>query len=131
MIEVAALSRQRLIPALSGAGAPPLKGREMIKPTVGRVIWFYQQGMAHDGQPLVGFITYVHSDKLINVAGFDATGVPYSSCLVTLYQDPEKSGVPVNGPWARWMPYQVGQAAKYEEVSAQRAAAFVPMAKDG
>lgn len=88
----------------------------MIKPTVGRVIWFYPAGAAHMDQPRAAFITYVHSDTLINVGGFDHNGQPLSAASVVLVQDEGSYGNPGGGAWACWMPYQKGQAAKVEEL---------------
>ena len=90
----------------------------MIKPTVGRVIWFYTPAMNKDSQPYAAFITYVHSDMMINVGGFDHNGVPFGSTSVLLHSDAESYGNPGGGAWAKWMPYQLGQAAKTEAAEA-------------
>jgi hypothetical protein len=87
----------------------------MIKPTIGRVVWF--QPSAQDGQPLrtqpyPALVCYVHSDTLINVAYFNEGGTAGSATSVRLVQDGED--VPGNGYFAEWMPYQVGQANKHE-----------------
>ena len=98
-----------------------------IKPTVGRVVWFYpptnsaQGGFAYprEGQPLAAVIAHVHSDVMLNLTVFDANGVPHGRTSVPLLAD---GGVPpVSGYYAAWMPYQKGQAAKTEEL--ERAAA--------
>lgn len=86
----------------------------MIKPTVGRVIWYYPRGAMHTDQPQAAFITFVHSDTCINVGGFDHNGNPFKDTSVLLLQDPESYGNPDSGAWAKWMPYQHGQAAKTE-----------------
>lgn len=88
----------------------------MIKPTVGRVIWYYPAGRSHTEQPNAAFITYVHSDTMINVGGFDHNGIPFASTSVLLLQDEGSYGNPGGGPWACWMPYQKGQATKTEEL---------------
>lgn len=87
----------------------------MIKPTVGRVVWYRpgeHDGMpqGHDKQPLAAIVTYVHSDRLVNLAIFDANGNRHRKTSVTLLQDGEAQ----NAPYAEWMPYQKGQAAKTE-----------------
>ena len=91
----------------------------IIKPTVGRVVLYNpgpnEQGLARNGnQPMVGLVATVWSDTCINIAGFDANGIPFNRTSVLLIQD----GVPIpsGGMYAEWMPYQKGQAAKTEEL---------------
>lgn len=72
----------------------------MIKPTVGRVVLYTPSkddctgatGMAmpYNGQKCVGFITSVHGDRMINIAGFDPNGKPFAVCSCTLLQDDDK-----------------------------------------
>ena len=96
----------------------------MIKPTVGRVVW-YNPGKIYvgpdpRGQPHAGIVTYVHSDSCVNLALFDSNGVAYSRTSVTLFQgDTDRP----SGAYAEWMPYQLGQAAKTEAVLAAKDAA--------
>lgn len=93
----------------------------MITPTVGRVVWFYPAGRAHTEQPCAAFITYVHSDTMINVGGFDYNGKPFGETSVLLVQGEGCYGNPGGGSWAGWMPYQKGQAAKTEALEAKLA----------
>ncbi len=86
----------------------------MIKPTVGRVVWYYPPGVPHDSQPYAAIVAYVHSDTMINVGGFNANGEPFKDTSVLLLQDESSYGNPGGGAWACWMPYQKGQAAKTE-----------------
>jgi hypothetical protein len=88
----------------------------MIKPTVGRNIWVHRPGSMseNNGQPEAGFITYVHSDVCINVAGFDANGVPFAATSVQLRHGEPLDAASELWPWAEWMSYQKGQAAKTE-----------------
>lgn len=89
----------------------------MIKPTIGRVVWFTpsknstQPGFVAGDQKLAALIAYVHSDKMVNLAVFDANGNSHSVCSVELIQEgyPKDS----NGFYCEWMPYQIGQAAKH------------------
>jgi len=69
-------------------------------------------------QPEVGFVTYVFNDHMINVAGFNANGTPFSITSLTLVQDDEPKP---EGNFACWMPYQKGQAAKTEAAEAAAA----------
>lgn len=95
----------------------------MIKPTVGRVVWYTPAASRdEDGgtvyefpcdgeQPLAAMIVYVHSDSMINLVVFDSNGNSHSVCSVDLVQ--ENHPKPNGGRYAEWMPYQIGQAAKH------------------
>ena len=84
----------------------------MIQPIVGRVVLVRRPGNI-TGQPEAAFIAYVHSDRMINVGGFDANGQPFGVTSVQLLQEDDVSH---GGTTAEWMPYQKGQAAKTEEL---------------
>ena len=86
----------------------------MIKPTVGRVVWFYKsvEGQGHKG-PLAAHIAFVHSDILVNLMVIDENGNPRPETSVRLVQEGDKPP-PYN--YCEWMPYQKGQAAKTEEL---------------
>jgi hypothetical protein len=92
----------------------------MIKPTIGRVVWYknddeYIKAHNDPAQPLAAIITYVHDDRLVNLAVFDMYGVAISRTLVPLLQDDDKEpGI----HYCMWMPYQKGQAAKTEQLEA-------------
>lgn len=93
----------------------------VITPTPGRIVWFYPaayDGIAMIGRdPLAAIIAGVHNDSLVNLAVFDAHGNMQQRSNVTLVQ-PDETAV-TEGPMATWMPYQVGQAAKTEQLQAQ------------
>lgn len=87
----------------------------MIKPTIGRVVWYRAESepsLALDSdQPLAALITYVHSDTMINLVVFDPNGNARGRTSVWLWDgECEKRA----GSYAEWMPYQKGQAAKTE-----------------
>ena len=87
----------------------------MIQPTIGRVVWFqpaHSDGVPDLEQPLSASIAYVHSDRCINIGYLDANGIAHNATSVTLLQDDDP--VPATGYYAKWMPYQVGQAKKHE-----------------
>ncbi len=90
----------------------------MIVPTVGRVVWFYKWNAVtgHQG-PLAAHVCKVHSDRCVNLMAISESGVPFSECSVVLLQ--EGDPVPL-GNYSAWMPYQVGQAKKYEELAAKQ-----------
>ena len=87
----------------------------MIKPTVGRVVWFWPAGTAAIG-PLAATVAYVHSDSCINIGYLDVNGVSHPATSVPLIQ--EGSERP-QGYFCEWMPYQKGQAAKTEALEKQ------------
>jgi hypothetical protein len=90
---------------------------QVISPTPGRIVWYTPA--PHDGigqiagQPLAAIVAGVHSDRLINLAVFDAYGNTQQRSNVTLVQPGD--AVP-DSAHATWMPYQVGQAAKHQAV---------------
>lgn len=94
----------------------------MIKPTIGRVIHYYpgaEPALATlPGQPIPALVCGVHSDGVINIAGFDAVGTAFARTSVALVQEVEDSeSLPEDG-YATWMPYQKEQAAKAETSAA-------------
>jgi len=96
----------------------------MIQPSIGRVIWFTpsvnDDPRADIKQPLVGLVTYVWHDRLINLTTFDQNGNSLGGrTSVQLLQDDDPK--PEHGYFASWMPYQKGQAAKTEALEAATA----------
>lgn len=85
----------------------------MIKPTIGRVVWYWPKQNARDIQPMAAMVTWVHSDTLVNLVVFDSEGHSYSRVEIPLSQD--ETTKPVE-EFCEWMPYQKGQAAKTEEI---------------
>lgn len=86
----------------------------MIKPTIGRVVWYHP----NKGVTLAAIIAYVHSDVMVNLAVFDVNGVAYNQTSVFLYQNEPAQERPIEG-FCEWMPYQIGQAAKTAEAEAK------------
>lgn len=90
----------------------------MIKPTIGRVLWIYRlvrnessaQALLDLKQAEPAFVTYVHGDREVNVAGFTSVGDPFRSLNCVLLQDDDAK--PDDRDFACWMPYQVNQAAE-------------------
>lgn len=91
----------------------------MIKPTIGRVVWYHPSPAdavaKNPGDIHPALVTKVWSDSSINLAIFDSNGVPYPRTSVLLVQDGEPS--PASG-YAEWMPYQIGQAARTAQAEA-------------
>lgn len=78
----------------------------MIKPTVGRVLHFFN---ARRMVPQAAIIVHVHNDHDINVIAFEPNGNLEPRLNVPLIHDTEDAP---DGHYAAWMPYQHGQAAK-------------------
>lgn len=82
----------------------------MIKPTVGRVVWFWIHGapqLESKQQPYAAIITYVHSDTMVNIATFDHTGQAHYATSIALYQG---EGERPKYQHCEWMPYQKEKA---------------------
>lgn len=98
----------------------------MIKPTIGRVVWYYptaaEPGAAVPGGPLAAIIACVWSDTCVNLAVFDCNGHPFANPPTSVLLIQDDAPVPTGGGYCTWMPYQVGQAAKTEELQKQLAA---------
>lgn len=95
----------------------------MIKPTVGRVVWFCPlpgDSIRHDGstQPLAAIITHVWGDRMVNLAVFGSDGRSAGYTSVELHQPGDER---LLGRYAEWMPYQLGQAARTEAAEAKTA----------
>jgi hypothetical protein len=88
----------------------------VMKPTVGRVVWYYT-GLAEKQrlvQPRAATVAYVQSDKLVNLTISNPNGGTYGMIDVYFYHEGETEPV---GAFAEWMPYQLQQAKKDEAVS--------------
>jgi hypothetical protein len=78
----------------------------MIVPTIGRVVLVHR-GMSDQAEP--AFVCYVHSDRLINVAGFAGTGEPFAITAIQLVQEGDE--IMDVKRYASWMPYQIATAS--------------------
>lgn len=85
----------------------------MIKPTVGRVVYYYPKGVA-DGPPLAAIISCVWSDTCVNLAILNASGTPMTDPPTSILLVQEGGLRPPGGHFCEWMPYQIGQAKKNE-----------------
>lgn len=100
----------------------------MIKPTVGRKVWyrpsnFDRQGpgamTVSTGQPLDATVIAVWGDRMVNVLVTDILGKQFAKLSVPLFQDGDDESVKNasgegGGGYAEWMPYQTTQANKEE-----------------
>lgn len=89
----------------------------VISPSVGRIVHYFP----HKGDtelhtepgPLAAVVCKVHSDTLVNLTVFGPTGLRHGRVNVPLVQ-PDME-LP-EGAYAAWMPFQVGQAQKTEQL---------------
>ncbi len=88
----------------------------MIKPTIGRIVWYYPR--AGHREPYAAIICRVHSNTLVNIAYFDENGTASNAGAVKLYQGEDIALKPYDN-FCEWMPYQHGQAAKTEAAEAK------------
>lgn len=92
----------------------------MIEPTVGRVVWYHDAPsdpfFGKHGDTRAAVIAAVLDVNHVNLTVFAPDGSTYARRNVYLNQDD------ANGqayPFAEWMPYQKGQAAKTESLLEQ------------
>ena len=76
----------------------------MIKPTIGRAVWYYLGEKTHEAAPWAGVICNIFTDNDISVAGFDRSGEPFNDSSVTLIQDDSGYKNPKGESWACYAP---------------------------
>lgn len=90
----------------------------MIKPTVGRIVWFYSSKAPDTAQ--AAMVARVWDERRVNLMVVEPDGTTRGQTSVQLLQDDDK---PDGGAfWCAWMPYQIGQAAKHAAADAKLAA---------
>jgi hypothetical protein len=75
----------------------------MIKPTIGCPVLFtpgQNSSILHSNQPLAALVTYVWTDRLVNLVVFDEDGGSHGRTSVRLLQDDD--AVPENGCFCQW-----------------------------
>ena len=87
----------------------------MIHPTIGRVVLF--RANKTQSVPFPALVCKVHSDRMINVGGFNESGGSLAATSVPLLQDDDLP--PETGYYAEWMPYQ-------KQAEAERVAKITP-----
>ena len=99
----------------------------VIQPTVGRVVHYYpgknEGGPAGTvmelGSPRAAIITEVWDGRCVNLVVFNANGEvdnPGGHTSVPLIQPGDPEPDPAEGFYCAWMPYQIGQAEKTDEI---------------
>ena len=88
-----------------------------IPPSVGRVVWFWDQVATGDEpeQPMRADICHVNADGSINLSVNDHIGKQFTYLQCALHQG-DAAGCSLPRPFATWMPYQKGQAAKSDQL---------------
>jgi hypothetical protein len=106
----------------------------MIKPAVGRIVWFRPSsddldddifGIVYNDkkQPSCAQICYVHNDRMVNISFVDQEGDTYSAQNVRLMHGDEAFNP--GGSYCEWMPFQKGQAARVEPKTGVGEVAFL------
>jgi hypothetical protein len=96
-----------------------------ITPTVGRLLHYHPNqadayGHARRGQPLAAVVAHVNDDGSINISALSAEGSWFGRLRVPIVQEGEDvSPLAIAYGYCTWMPYQVGQAAKTEQLEKQ------------
>lgn len=88
----------------------------MITPTVGRIVWYHPPKPTPYDQPMAAIVTHVWSDTCVNLAIFCSNGRPMPEPPTSILLVQDDNPVPTGGNYCEWMPYQIGQANKYQPV---------------
>jgi len=86
----------------------------MIKPSIGRIMWYWPEKVSRGDQPWPAIVSYVHGDNMVNLSVWNAEGhAQNGKTSVPVVQDgsPYTAG---DSPYVEWMPFQVGQAKRHE-----------------
>lgn len=84
----------------------------MITPTVGRIVWFYTDGIGTSEyrNEKAAIVTRVWNDRMVNLCVFDDTGATPKTSVPLVQPEDEKPA----GEYCAWMPYQVVKASGSE-----------------
>lgn len=91
-----------------------------IPPTVGRVLWYWPNGMPHSGiiqdpsQPFRADICYVWPDGRVNLNVCCHNATRFERHQVPIVPTASEETPPQGTPYATWMPFQIGQAKAAE-----------------
>lgn len=87
-----------------------------IPPTPGRIVHYHPapgEFVQIGDAPLAAMVVGVLTNDCVNLTVFDANGEPHGLTSVFLHQG---TAPKPDGCYAEWMPYQLGQAAKTEQL---------------
>jgi hypothetical protein len=100
----------------------------LIKPTIGRVVWYWPTNRTQPEQPHAAIIAHVWRDDLVNLAYFDSNGIARHATSVVLRQgEGDQATATMAQDYCEWMPYQKGQAAKAEQLERDVASLIEPV----
>lgn len=92
----------------------------IINPTPGRIVHYFPSAAdgisSLNGHPLAAIVAGIHGDRLVNLAVLDSYGNWQQRSAVPLVQPGDDRP---NSSHASWMEYQLGQAAKAEQLEQQ------------
>lgn len=83
----------------------------IIKPTVGRIVYFFPANRLTQEPLLAAIITAVWGERTVNLAVFQTNGVPMSHPPTSVWLVQPGEEPPKSGCYCMWMPYQIGKAA--------------------
>ncbi len=98
---------------------------QVITPTPGRVVWYYPSqdeinaktfAYGDPTQPLAATVAYAWHDRMVNLSVIDQNGNQFRRTSVALVQPGDEPKRTSEGPFATWMPYQIGQAKAAADV---------------
>lgn len=101
------------------------EAQKVITPTPGRVVWYHpsqdeinaaQFACSDPSQPLAATVAYVWNDRMVNLSVVDQNGNQFRRTSVALVQPGDEPKHTSEGPFATWMPYQIGQAKAAADV---------------
>lgn len=94
-----------------------------IEPTVSRMVWFYPAAFdslnkGREGQPLSGQIAHINRDGTLNLLVLSPIATTDARLNVPLLEggDHVKMAQEEGIAYCTWMPYQLGQAARAEQL---------------
>lgn len=89
----------------------------VISPSVGRSVHFFVKETQYNfefcfvqGKPHAAVVTYVHGDRMVNLAVFDTNGKPFGYTSVNLVQPGETTDG--YAFWCQWPQHTQEQAAE-------------------
>lgn len=93
----------------------------IIPPTVGHVLLYWpginDDIMTNESEPLPATVAAVIDNRCVNIGYLNAFGNPSSERGVSLIQPGDEVPEHRNIGYCTWMPYQFGQAAKYDKTT--------------
>jgi hypothetical protein len=79
-----------------------------MKPSIGRIVWYYSN-MYLEGQfPLAAIVAFVHpDDRILNLGVFSSVGAAYPATAPLLQKGETPTVEEEASGYCTWMPYQI------------------------